>query len=139
MKILFYGASKFGLISGTDTPLYSIKIVFYYLSLFYACGFWPWWSNLVLFPLSSAYNMLTNFTLCDGQIAVSHSGYYLQLQVDYDEAIFLWCVDKKDFLLWAITCITTLFLGIEIGVLVGVSVYSNLFFLKLNLIVEIID
>nr|GMD50807.1 probable sulfate transporter 4.2 [Ipomoea batatas] len=42
--------------------------------------------------------------------------------VDYDEAIFLWRVDKKDFLLWAITCITTLFLGIEIGVLVGVGV-----------------
>lgn len=42
-------------------------------------------------------------------------------QVDYDEAIFLWRVDKKDFLLWTITSTTTLFLGIEIGVLVGVS------------------
>ncbi|XP_059456986.1 probable sulfate transporter 4.2 [Corylus avellana] len=42
--------------------------------------------------------------------------------VDYNEAIFLWRVDKKDFLLWTITCITTLFLGIEIGVLVGVGV-----------------
>ncbi|XP_071934648.1 sulfate transporter 4.1, chloroplastic isoform X2 [Coffea arabica] len=41
--------------------------------------------------------------------------------VDYDEAVFLWRVDKKDFLLWMITCITTLFLGIEIGVLVGVG------------------
>lgn len=41
--------------------------------------------------------------------------------VDYDEAIFLWSVDKKDFLLWTITSITTLFLGIEIGVLVGVG------------------
>lgn len=41
--------------------------------------------------------------------------------VDYDEAIFLWRVDKKDFLLWTITFITTLFLGIEIGVLVGVG------------------
>ncbi|CAA7389572.1 unnamed protein product [Spirodela intermedia] len=41
--------------------------------------------------------------------------------VDYDEAIFLWRVDKKDFLLWTITSITTLFLGIEIGVLVGVG------------------
>ncbi|KAF8402831.1 hypothetical protein HHK36_010922 [Tetracentron sinense] len=39
--------------------------------------------------------------------------------VDYDEAIFLWRVDKKDFLLWTITSTTTLFLGIEIGVLVG--------------------
>ncbi|CAJ1839762.1 unnamed protein product [Sphenostylis stenocarpa] len=42
--------------------------------------------------------------------------------IDYDEAIFLWRVDKKDFLLWTITSTTTLFLGIEIGVLVGVGV-----------------
>ncbi|KAG8390888.1 hypothetical protein BUALT_Bualt01G0130400 [Buddleja alternifolia] len=42
--------------------------------------------------------------------------------VDYDEATFLWRVDKRDFLLWTITCIFTLFLGIEIGVLVGVGV-----------------
>ncbi|KAJ9160034.1 hypothetical protein P3X46_025475 [Hevea brasiliensis] len=42
--------------------------------------------------------------------------------VDYEEAIFLWRVDKKDFLLWTITSATTLFLGIEIGVLVGVGV-----------------
>ncbi|KAI3783364.1 hypothetical protein L1987_42443 [Smallanthus sonchifolius] len=41
--------------------------------------------------------------------------------VDYDEAIFLWKVDKKDFFLWSITGATTLFLGIEIGVLVGVG------------------
>ena len=34
----------------------------------------------------------------------------------------MWRVDKKDFLLWTISCITTLFLGIEIGVLVGVSI-----------------
>ncbi|CAM8897794.1 unnamed protein product [Rhodiola kirilowii] len=42
--------------------------------------------------------------------------------VDYHEAIFLWRVDKKDFLLWIITFSTTLFLGIEIGVLIGVGV-----------------
>ncbi|GKD00553.1 SLC26A/SulP transporter [Tanacetum coccineum] len=41
--------------------------------------------------------------------------------VDYDEAIFLWRVDKKDFFLWTVTFATTLFLGIEIGVLVGES------------------
>ncbi|KAK9070506.1 hypothetical protein SSX86_010908 [Deinandra increscens subsp. villosa] len=41
--------------------------------------------------------------------------------VDYDEAIFLWRVDKKDFFLWGVTSVTTLFLGIEIGVLVGVG------------------
>ncbi|PPR89393.1 hypothetical protein GOBAR_AA31292 [Gossypium barbadense] len=39
--------------------------------------------------------------------------------VDYEEAIFLWPVSKKDFLLWTITAITTLFFGIEIGVLIG--------------------
>ncbi|KZV44882.1 putative sulfate transporter 4.2-like [Dorcoceras hygrometricum] len=42
--------------------------------------------------------------------------------VDYGEAIFLWRVDKRDFLLWTITCAVTLFFGIEIGVLVGVGV-----------------
>ncbi|XP_047316218.1 probable sulfate transporter 4.2 [Impatiens glandulifera] len=42
--------------------------------------------------------------------------------VDYDEAIFLWRVDKKDFVLWSITAAITLFIGIEIGVLVGVGV-----------------
>lgn len=41
-------------------------------------------------------------------------------QVDYEEAIFLWHTDKKDFLLWTITSMVTLFFGIEIGVLVGV-------------------
>ncbi|NP_001306629.1 sulfate transporter 4.1, chloroplastic [Zea mays] len=41
--------------------------------------------------------------------------------VDYEEAIFLWAIDKKDFFLWAITFITTLVFGIEIGVLVGVA------------------
>ncbi|KAA3464284.1 sulfate transporter 4.1, chloroplastic-like isoform X2 [Gossypium australe] len=41
--------------------------------------------------------------------------------VDYEEAIFLWRVGKKDFLLWTITAITTLFFGIEIGVLIGVG------------------
>ncbi|GJN12915.1 hypothetical protein PR202_ga31240 [Eleusine coracana subsp. coracana] len=42
-------------------------------------------------------------------------------QVDYEEAVFLWGIDKKDFFLWAITFITTLTFGIEIGVLVGVG------------------
>ncbi|CAN6442495.1 unnamed protein product [Victoria cruziana] len=42
--------------------------------------------------------------------------------VDYEEAILLWHINKKDFLLWTIACLVTLFLGIEIGVLVGVVV-----------------
>lgn len=41
--------------------------------------------------------------------------------VDYEEALFLWSIDKKDFLLWTITSITTLIFGIEIGVLIGVG------------------
>lgn len=48
--------------------------------------------------------------------------YTSPLQVDYDEAMFLWRVAKRDFLLWIITFIFTLFLGIEIGVLIGVSI-----------------
>jgi len=58
---------------------------------------------------------------------------YLPLQVDYDEAILLWRVDKKDFFLWAITFLATLFLGIEIGVLVGVSTYSSYMTLHYNI------
>ncbi|ESQ48780.1 hypothetical protein EUTSA_v10020199mg [Eutrema salsugineum] len=41
--------------------------------------------------------------------------------VDYEGAIFLWRVDKRDFTLWTITSTATLFFGIEIGVLVGVG------------------
>ncbi|XP_057523788.1 probable sulfate transporter 4.2 isoform X1 [Amaranthus tricolor] len=41
--------------------------------------------------------------------------------VDYEEAMLLWRVDKKDFFLWTVTFAATLFLGIEIGVLVGVG------------------
>ncbi|XP_024992846.1 sulfate transporter 4.1, chloroplastic-like [Cynara cardunculus var. scolymus] len=41
--------------------------------------------------------------------------------VDYEEAMFLWRVDKKDFFLWTVTSATTLFFGVEIGVLVGVG------------------
>ncbi|KAJ4978964.1 hypothetical protein NE237_009744 [Protea cynaroides] len=41
--------------------------------------------------------------------------------LDFEEAIFLWRADKKDLLLWTITSVATLFLGIEIGVLLGVG------------------
>ncbi|KAL3701553.1 hypothetical protein R1sor_019575 [Riccia sorocarpa] len=41
--------------------------------------------------------------------------------VDYEEAIFLWHVDKRDLLLWTTTFIFTLLLGIEVGVLIGVG------------------
>ncbi|CAK9254958.1 unnamed protein product [Sphagnum jensenii] len=42
--------------------------------------------------------------------------------VDYEEAMFLWRVEKKDFLLWLAASIFTLFLGIEVGVLIGVGI-----------------
>eukprot|EP00252_Welwitschia_mirabilis_P000436 TRINITY_DN10433_c0_g1_i4.p1 TRINITY_DN10433_c0_g1~~TRINITY_DN10433_c0_g1_i4.p1 ORF type:complete len:685 (-),score=92.67 TRINITY_DN10433_c0_g1_i4:92-2146(-) len=42
--------------------------------------------------------------------------------IDYEEALFLWHVDKRDFLQWAATSVTTLFLGIEVGVIVGVGI-----------------
>lgn len=45
------------------------------------------------------------------------------LQVDYNEAIFLWGVDKKDFLLWLAASSFTLFFGIEVGVLIGVRLF----------------
>lgn len=56
------------------------------------------------------------------------------LQVDYDEAMFLWRVAKRDFFLWIITFIFTLFLGIEIGVLIGVSIdwYYNVLVNNMN-------
>ncbi|BBM99289.1 sulfate permease, SulP family [Marchantia polymorpha subsp. ruderalis] len=41
--------------------------------------------------------------------------------VDYDEAIFLWRVDKRDLLLWMTTFVFTLLNGIEVGVLIGVG------------------
>ncbi|KAL2649372.1 hypothetical protein R1flu_017500 [Riccia fluitans] len=41
--------------------------------------------------------------------------------VDYEEAIFLWQVDKRDLLLWTATFIFTLLTGIEVGVLIGVG------------------
>eukprot|EP00250_Pteridium_aquilinum_P010842 c19665_g1_i1 orf=603-2636(+) len=41
--------------------------------------------------------------------------------IDYEEPIFLWDVDKRDFLLWITSSVMTLFLGIEIGVLIAVG------------------
>lgn len=41
--------------------------------------------------------------------------------MDYDEPIFLWRVDKRDFLLWVAATVNTLFFGIEIGVLIAVG------------------
>lgn len=41
--------------------------------------------------------------------------------IDYEEPIFLWRVEKRDFLLWIAATFNTLFLGIEIGVLIAVG------------------
>jgi len=59
--------------------------------------------------------------------------------VDYEGAIFLWRVDKRDFTLWTITSTTTLFFGIEIGVLIGVSmlILTQLYFCSWSYLFEI--
>lgn len=41
--------------------------------------------------------------------------------IDYEEPKFLWEVDKRDFCLWMASFVFTLFLGIEIGVLIAVG------------------
>lgn len=48
----------------------------------------------------------------------------LQLCADYKEGIFLWRVNKLDFLVWLSAFIVVLFAGIEIGL--GVSVGLSL-------------
>ncbi len=57
-------------------------------------------------------------------MSVASNGGDSCFQVDYEEAMFLWRVEKKDFLLWLAASIFTLFLGIEVGVLIGVSAFS---------------
>lgn len=42
--------------------------------------------------------------------------------VDYQEAINLWKIDKFDFVVWMISFFTTLFAGVEIGLLVAMGV-----------------
>jgi SulP family sulfate permease len=41
--------------------------------------------------------------------------------IDYEEAITLWKTDKSDFIMLIVTFLSTLFLGIELGILIGVS------------------
>lgn len=40
--------------------------------------------------------------------------------LDYDEAIYLWKVHKFDFLVWIVSCFGTMFLGVEIGLIIAV-------------------
>lgn len=42
--------------------------------------------------------------------------------LDYEEAIYLWKVHKFDFGVWVVACIGTMFLGVEIGLAIAVSV-----------------
>lgn len=79
------------------------------------CNFCLLWH---LRSIRNIHQSMAYTSLDDNLLPHSHD-----LQVDYEEAIFLWRVDKKDFLLWTITSISTLFLGIEIGVLIGVSTW----------------
>eukprot|EP00958_Prasinococcus_capsulatus_P026327 scaffold4756_cov357-Prasinococcus_capsulatus_cf.AAC.7 len=46
--------------------------------------------------------------------------------VDYDEAMFLWRISKKDWLLWMFAFLGTLFLGVELGI--GIAVALSLVF-----------
>ena len=40
--------------------------------------------------------------------------------LDYPEAIYLWNVHKFDFLVWTVSCLGTMFLGVEIGLIIAV-------------------
>ena len=46
--------------------------------------------------------------------------------VDIDEARFLWKINKKDLLLWLMSFLGTLFLGVELGI--GIAVLTSLIF-----------
>merc|ERR1712216_194770 len=41
---------------------------------------------------------------------------------DYTEFQFLWRVSKKDCLLWTVSCLGTMFLGIELGIAIAVAI-----------------
>ena len=45
--------------------------------------------------------------------------------VDYNEAIHLWRVKKQDCLLWVVAFLGTLFLGVQLGLLVSVGLSSS--------------
>ena len=42
--------------------------------------------------------------------------------LDYEEAVFLWKTDLRDFFIWIIALFGTLFLGVEIGLLIAVGI-----------------
>ena len=42
--------------------------------------------------------------------------------LDYQEAMYLWKVYKFDFWVWMVACMTTMFLGVEIGLAISVGV-----------------
>ena len=42
--------------------------------------------------------------------------------LDYPEAIFLWKSDLRDFFIWVIALLGTLFLGVEVGLLIAVGI-----------------
>lgn len=42
--------------------------------------------------------------------------------LDWPEAMYLWRVDKFDFMVWVIACLGTMFLGVEIGLGISVGV-----------------
>lgn len=42
--------------------------------------------------------------------------------IDYPEAIYLWHINKFDFLVWNVAFLFTIFLGVEVGIIVSVCV-----------------
>jgi len=41
--------------------------------------------------------------------------------MDYEEAFYLWRVNKFDWLVWTVSCCGTMFLGVEIGLMIAVG------------------
>lgn len=41
--------------------------------------------------------------------------------VDYEEAVYLWTVHRSDFSVWMVACFGTLFLGVEVGLVIAVG------------------
>lgn len=42
--------------------------------------------------------------------------------LDYEEAVYLWKVHKFDFGVWVTACVGTMFLGVEVGLMIAVGV-----------------
>jgi sulfate transporter 4 len=71
---------------------------------------------VVLIFLTRVFELVPNCTLA----AIVVSGVFGL--VDYEEAMHLWKVHKKDFTIWTCACVGTMFLGVQIGLILSVGV-----------------